>query len=105
MASLSGPAGLVPGADSLGGSIWRPPRLSAARAFTAGVVLDRLLVVPFLVSLLTAAGALIAFAATRLGKQGRLALVYLACSCAAVGAGYHHFRRELYAGDDVGRLV
>jgi competence protein ComEC len=105
MASLSGPAGLVPEADALGESIWRSPLLFAALAFTAGVILDRLLVVPFLVSLLTAAGALLAFAVTRTGRQGRLALVYLGCACAALAAGYHHFRRELYAEDDVGRLV
>jgi competence protein ComEC len=105
MANRFGPAGLIPEDEVLRESIWRSPLLFAALAFTAGIVLDRLVGVPFTISLLTGASGILAFLFARAGKQERLALVYLAVAGTALGAGYHHFRRELYARDDIGRLV
>jgi competence protein ComEC len=105
MAGLSGPAGPIPSPDALRESVWRSPLLFAALALSAGILLDRHLVVPFWLTLLTGAGCVVSFVLARLGGQGRLALLYLALAGVAFGAGYHHFRRELYASDDVGRLV
>ena len=105
MATASGPARLAPEDDARMESIWRSPLVFAALAGTAGVVLDRQAGVPFVIGLLAGAAFVIAFVLARLGGHARLALVYLALAGVALGAVYHHFRRELYAADDIGRLV
>src|SRR5262245_60673394 len=86
-------------------SVWRAPLVPAALAVTAGVVLDRYASLPLASSLLTASGALIAWAVTRAGGRPGLPLVYLAVAGGAAGAAWHHYRRDVYAPDDVGHLA
>jgi competence protein ComEC len=104
MTLASARAGLIP-AETRQESVWDSPLVPAALALTAGVVLDRVAGVPFWFSLL--AGAVLAAGVvveTLFGRR-RMALVFLALGGAALGCAYQHFQRELYAADDVGRLV
>src|SRR5437764_201860 len=102
MANLPGPAGLPHEPEALAESIWRAPLVPAALAFTAGIALDRLAGVPFVFSLLVGVLAVVAFL---IWRPGRLGLAYLALAGAALGAAYHHYRRDLYRDDDVGHLA
>jgi competence protein ComEC len=91
--------------DPLRESIWRSPMVFAALAVTAGIVLDRLGQVPFVLTLLAGAGFLAAFVVSRIGRQVRLAPLYLALAGVALAAAYHQFRRDLCSADDIGLLV
>ncbi len=82
-------------------SIWRAPLVPAALAVTAGVMLDRHVSLPMPVSLLAAAGCLLAWFGTRGSRQPGLPLLYLALAGTAFGAAYHHYRRDVYAADDI----
>jgi competence protein ComEC len=82
--------------------IWRAPLVPVALAVTFGIVLDRYVSVPLPVSLLMAAGALLAWVVTRKERQPGLPLLYLALAEAALGAAYHHGYREVYPPDDIG---
>src|SRR5262245_64779813 len=86
-------------------SVWRAPLVPVALAFTAGVVLDHQVSVPLVGCLFAAALALLAWAATHAGGAAGLPLVYLAVTAAAVGAAYHHLRRDVIAEDDIRRLA
>src|SRR5437879_5812597 len=105
MARRPGSAELIAEGDPLRESIWRSPLVFAALSVTAGIVLDRLGKVPFILSLLAGAGFIAAFVVARVGGHVRLAPVYLALAGVSLGAAYHHFRRDLCAGDDIGWLV
>jgi hypothetical protein len=82
-------------------SIWRAPLVPAALALTAGIVLDRHISLPMPVSLTVAALGLVAWLCTRGSPHAGLPLVYLALAGAAFGAAYHHYRRDVYAADDI----
>src|SRR5262249_19515669 len=82
-------------------SIWRAPLVPAALVITAGIVLDRYISPPMPISLIVAALGLVAWLCTRGGHQAGLPLVYLALAGAALGAAYHHYRRDVYAADDI----
>ncbi|HEY7422657.1 MAG TPA: ComEC/Rec2 family competence protein [Gemmataceae bacterium] len=82
-------------------SIWRAPLVPAALALTAGIVLDRHISLPMPISLIVAALGLVAWLCTRGGPHAGLPLVYLALAGAAFGAAYHHYRRDVYATDDI----
>lgn len=82
-------------------SIWRSPLVPAALALTAGILLDRQLSLPLPVSLIAAAGCLVAWFCARASSHHGLPLVYLALAGAAFGAAYHHYRRDVYAADDI----
>ncbi len=86
-------------------SIWRAPLVPAALAISAGVVLDRYAVVPPAASLVAAAVALVAWACTRGDGRSGLPLVYLAVAAAALGAAYHHYRRDVFPPDDIGNFA
>jgi competence protein ComEC len=105
MARRSGLQDQVAEGDPLRESIWRSPLVFAALAVTAGIVLDRLGRLPFVLSVLGGAGCLVAFVVARVGGHIRLAPVYLALTGVALGAAYHHFRRDLCEGDDIGWLL
>jgi competence protein ComEC len=105
MARRPGPADLVAEGDPLRESIWRSPLVFAALAVTTGIVADRVGQVPFIISVLAGAGFLAAFVVARLGRRVRLALVYLALAGVALASAYHHFRRDLCTGDDIGWMV
>jgi competence protein ComEC len=102
MANLPGPAGLPHEPEAVAESIWQAPLVPVALAGTAGVALDRLIGVPFAFSVLLGGLALVAFGIWRPSRPG---LVYLALAWVALGAGYHHLRRDLYRDDDVGHLA
>src|SRR5437763_1950895 len=78
-------------------SVWRAPLVPVALAGTAGIVADRYASIPLGISLLTAVAALVAWIATRAGRQTGLSLVYLALAGSALGSAYHHWRQEVYA--------
>ncbi len=94
---VSGPA--------LQDSVWRAPLVPAALAFSAGILLDRWLFLPLTGSLFAAVVMLAAWGATGLGRSSGLPLVYLALATAALGAGYHHFRRDVFPSDDIGFIA
>src|SRR5262245_62103482 len=81
--------------------IWQAPLVVLALAATAGIVLDRHFVIPIAGSLLAAAGFLAAWAIGHIGGGRDVAVVYLWFSVGALGAGYHHWYRELVADDDI----
>lgn len=82
-------------------SIWRSPLVPAALALTAGILLDRQLSLPLPGSLIAAAVCLVAWFCARASSYQGLPLVYLALAGAAFGAAYHHYRRDVYAPDDI----
>jgi competence protein ComEC len=84
------------------GSIWLAPLVPVALAFTAGIVLDRQVLVPPHVSLIALVASAVFGAATALAGQTPLALLYLLIGVAALGAFEHHARRDAPAEDDIG---
>jgi competence protein ComEC len=86
-------------------SIWQAPLVPAALALTTGILVDRFGSVPLLFSLLVLVAGVIAWGATRLGRQSNLGLIYLALAVAAFGAAFHHWQRDSYRADDIGNLA
>ena len=82
-------------------SIWRSPLIPAALTLTAGILLDRRFSLPMPVSLSAAAICVVAWFCVRASAQRGLPLVYLALAAIAFGAAYHHYRRDVYAADDL----
>jgi competence protein ComEC len=82
-------------------SIWRSPLVPAALALTAGILLDRQLSLPVPASLTAAVVCLAAWFCARASPHHGLPLVYLALAGTAFGAAYHHYRRDVYAPDDI----
>src|SRR5262245_56118558 len=83
-------------------SVWRAPLVPVALAVTAGIVADRYLRIPLGYSLTAAVIALASWAVARNSRTAGLPLVYLALTCAALGAAYHHGCRDVYPADDIG---
>jgi competence protein ComEC len=83
-------------------NIWRAPLVPAALACTAGIVLDRYLSPPLIVSLILAVACVLAWWIASAGPRSGLPLVYLALAGMAFGAAYHHYRRDFYPIDDIG---
>ena len=77
------------------------PLAPAALAVTAGTLLDRHASLPMPVSLIAAAACLLAWFCMRGSPHRGLPLVYLALAGVAFGAAYHHYRRDVYAPDDI----
>jgi competence protein ComEC len=94
-----------PPRPDLAGSIWRAPLVLAALALSAGFILDRFFSPPLAGSLFSLAAALVAWVFTILGRSRGLPLVYLTLALAALGAVYHHTRRDIIPPDDVSLLV
>jgi competence protein ComEC len=86
-------------------SIWHAPLVPVALAATGGIILDRYAQLPLPVYVLTSAAALVAWAAARRGRSRGLPLVYLALAVGALGAGYYHWRRDVYSADDIRRFA
>jgi competence protein ComEC len=86
-------------------SIWRAPLVPVALAFTAGIVLDRLVVIPIVSSLLALIGGLVAWLLCCRRQRSREALCCLALAVVGCGAGYHHRHCHLYPTDDIGELA
>ncbi|HEV3259579.1 MAG TPA: ComEC/Rec2 family competence protein [Gemmataceae bacterium] len=104
--NATAPAGVAAtGPTVLRVSVWQAPLVPVALALTAGVVTDRYAHFPLGVSLLVAAAAVAAWMATRAGRQPGLALIYLGIAAVAAGAGYHHWRREVFPPDDIGHYT
>lgn len=82
-------------------SIWRSPLVPAALALSGGILLDRQLSLPVLGSLIAAMVCLVAWFCARSSPNPGLPLTYLALAGAAFGAAYHHYRRDVYAADDI----
>ncbi len=79
--------------------------MPAALAVTTGIVLDRYAALPMPASLLAAAACLVAWFCTRGSPHRGLPLVYLTLAAVAFGAAYHHYRRDVYAGDDIAHFA
>jgi competence protein ComEC len=86
-------------------NVWRAPLVPAALAVTAGIIADRRLGVPLSASFLLLVASLIAWAMARTSQRTGLPLVYLALAGVAVGAAYHHYRRDVFPADDIGNLA
>src|SRR5262249_44976641 len=86
-------------------SIWQGPLVPGALVFTAGIITDRFLSVPLLFSFLIVLAGLIAWTLTRLNRQDKLSLIYLALAGLAFGAFYHHWQRDTYSSDDIGNFA
>jgi competence protein ComEC len=82
-------------------SVWRAPLFPAALAYTAGVVYDRYASAPLAFSLLTAAVGTAAWLVACLRGRRHSPLFFLALAVAALGAAWHHFRRDVVADDDI----
>jgi competence protein ComEC len=81
--------------------IWASPLVPAALALTAGILLDRGFSLPLPVSLIAAMVCLAAWFCARAGAQRGLPLIYLALAGVAFGAAYHHYRRDVFATDNI----
>jgi competence protein ComEC len=90
-----------PGSDS----IWRAPLVPFGLAGTAGIVLDRYADIPLLACLICALAGIVAWTIFFLGGKPQRGVVYLVISVTALGAGYHHGYRNVYAADDIGEFV
>jgi competence protein ComEC len=84
-------------------SVWQAPLVPVALAVTAGIVLDRYLAIPPLVSLTAAALALVAGVIALLGPRRREHVAFLLLAAAALAGAYHRIRLDVYPADDVGR--
>lgn len=90
----------LPPPSSLG--FLRTPLVPVAIAFTTGILLDRCCNVPLAGSLFVAVIALAAWAAAGFSrKPSGLALIYLGFATTALGAAYHHYRRDVFRPDDI----
>jgi competence protein ComEC len=85
-------------------NVWRAPLLPVALAVTAGIVVDRYLVVPLLLSLVVVILGLIGWLVTRNRSPG-VPLLLLGLGIAALGAAYHHLYRNVYSEDDIGNFA
>lgn len=86
-------------------AVWQAPLFPVALAVSAGIVADRYWLIPLAASLTLAAVAVVAWLVARSGRHRHLSLIYLAVAAGAVGAGYHHSHREIYAADDIGNFA
>ncbi len=91
--------------DRPGENVWQAPLLPVALAVTAGICADRYAVVPLPISLLAMVLGLAAWWVARRGTHPSLPLIYLAVVCTALGAAHHHYRRNVYAADDIGNFA
>lgn len=89
------------GSRTAADSFWRSPLVPSALAMTVGIILDRYIGVPMPASLLVTASCLVGWFRTRGSPNPGLPLLYLALAGAAFGAAYHHYRRDVYASDDI----
>src|SRR6185437_15965532 len=86
-------------------SIWHAPLVPAALAVTTGILLDRHTSLPISLSLIVSVLALVAWFCTRASPHWGLPLVYLTLAGVAFGAAYHHYRRDVYASDDIAHFA
>lgn len=91
--------------SALADDVGRAPLVPAALAATAGIVADRYVGIPLLMSLLVALTALAAWALAYVLRSARVPLACLAVAAAALGAGYHHAYRGLYRTNDIGNFA
>ncbi len=97
MATAATASSIRPASDSL----WRSPLVPSALALTSGTLLDRYVGVPMPASLMVTVACLVAWFRSRASPHAGLPLLYLAFAGAAFGAAYHHYRRDVYAPDDI----
>src|SRR6266851_4245315 len=88
--------------SSLPANDWHAPLVPAALAATAGIVLDRALGLPLPLTLVSAVVGLVAWFILRRNPRTALPLLCLWTAIAALGAAYHHVRRDVYPADDIG---
>jgi competence protein ComEC len=74
-------------------------------AATLGVAVDCYVGLPLPISLIVAVAGLIAWAVALFGCRSGLAAAYLWLTIAALAAGFHHYRRDWYAADDIGNAA
>jgi competence protein ComEC len=84
---------------------WQAPLVPVAVAATAGIVADRCAEIPLPLSLAVVVAGLAAWAAVGTGPKAGLALLYLLGSIAALGAAYHHWRRQTAGPEDISRFA
>jgi competence protein ComEC len=86
-------------------SIWQAPLVPVALAATAGIVLDRYVSVPLLPTFGVAWAGLGILCLCAWRRYAFGGIVGLVITVAALGAVYHHWRRDVYAADDIGRFA
>src|SRR5262245_37791275 len=83
--------------------IWRAPLVPIALALTLGILLDRYLAIPPLVSFGASSAALVAWTANlRATSRG---LFYLWGACVGLGAAHHQMARDGIADNDIRNLA
>src|SRR5207302_10896388 len=92
------PIGLSP---SLVEHIWRAPLVPVALALTGGVLLDRYLSIPWLLSFGAALAAIVAWTANLRRPKHELGFVYLWAACVGLGAAHHQMARDGIADNDI----
>jgi competence protein ComEC len=83
--------------------VWSAPLVPVALALTAGILLDRFLIVALPVSLGIAMIALLAWVIFANTTRRWLALLYLMAAVAGFGAAYHHWQRYHVSANDLAR--
>jgi competence protein ComEC len=86
-------------------SIWQAPLVPVALAGTAGIVLDRTIAPPLPLTLIATVVGLFAWVFLRKNPRPIASLVCLWAAIAALGAAYHHVRRDVYPSDDIGNFA
>jgi competence protein ComEC len=90
------------GADS----VWRAPLVPVALAATAGIVLDRYVGVPLMLSLPAVVAGVVAWLCASLwSRSAALPLVCLGLAVGSAGAARHHLYRDVYPADDIGNYA
>ncbi len=102
--AVATPTSVPPGPEPADG-FWQGPLVPAALAVTAGIVLDRYATIPLLVSLGFTVVSLVAWGMARLGRNGGLALIYLALAGVGAGAALYRSRYAETAANDLGNLA
>jgi competence protein ComEC len=86
-------------------NLWHAPLAPVALAATLGVILDRMIHLPWQISVGTAAAASVAWLIAHLRSRTLFALLFLWTGIAALGAAYHQIRRDVYWYDDIGNYA
>jgi competence protein ComEC len=85
--------------------IWSAPLVPVALASTAGILVDRYLIVPLLASACVGVACFLAWLFLANTSNPIRALAFLLISVAALGATYHHWRRHHLDAGDVSHLL
>jgi competence protein ComEC len=85
--------------------LWRAPLVAVSLAAASGIVADRYLSVHIGAALAVTTVALAAWLVCFVARKQHWPMVFLLAATAGGGAAWHHYRRDVYPVDDVGRFA